>query len=187
MPITASEIQFYKSAHMAASENAVIYGGSIGASVLSGTLNEVFFAQSAEESGGNTVRQYQKIFIKNADPSIHYTSCRIWIGSQEHSWQNTEAGSVLTPQITIALEKASAAGSAILDGTNTGSSPTTLPPYMSSSDFTAPASAGVGLVPPNNRIDAGSAQGIWLRRELVAGVVADASAEARINVKGYST
>jgi len=187
MPITASEIQFYKPMTIAASVGATSYGGSIGASVLSGTLNEILFAQSAEEAGGATIKQYQKLFIKNADPSINYTSCSIWLGSQEHSWQDTEAGSVLLPQITIALEKASASGSAILDGTNAGSAPTTLPPYISSGDFTAPASAGIGLAPPNVRIDANSAQGIWIRRQLVAGVVADASSTARINVKGYST
>jgi hypothetical protein len=187
MPITASEIQFFKSMNIAASSGAGAYGGSIGASELGGTLNEIFFAQSAEEYGGNPVYQYQKIFIKNADAAINFTSCKFWSASQEHYVQVTEGGTVTIPQVTFALEKASATGSAILDGTNAGSAPITLPPFISSGDFTAPASAGVGIAPPYDRIDATSAQGIWLRRQLVAGVVADASAEAKINTKGYST
>lgn len=187
MPITASEITFYEASAMAASENASVYGGAISSTEVSASLNAVFFPQSAEESGGASVFQHQKIFLKNEDGSITFTSVSLWIGSQEHPWQETEGGSVAIPQVTFALEKASAAGSAILDGTNAGSSPLTLPPFMASADFTAPASAGVGLAPPSEQIAAGSRQGIWLRRELVPGVVADISASARINVRGYTT
>jgi len=78
--------QIYKSQYNSNSLTGQV-GGSIGSSVLSGFLSELFYHVEAPPSGTtNAVYQYRKVFIKNTYPATSETT-KVWLESVEHPEQ----------------------------------------------------------------------------------------------------
>lgn len=82
MAVSASDMKWRKPTTVATSfSTADIGGAKTATNMVSGTVDEVLFSASAEESGGSSVVQYAKVFLANTHATDAASNVGAWIAN----------------------------------------------------------------------------------------------------------
>lgn len=163
MPITATDIKYYKSS------SGVGLGGPISASeIVSGVLNNIFDNVSSVEATDGDV-EYRCIYVKNTHVSLVLQAARVFI---EYNTSSPDT------DLEIGLDPAGINGTAVVV-VSEGIAPVGV-------SFSNPVDFANGLVIGDITANGGY-QAIWLKRTVNAGASALASDSATLRVQGETS